>query len=164
MRTDVQEKLLQVVNQASLLPADSIPSPSFSSPILLFSPASPPLHLHLLHLPIFIPLPLPQVTGCSKSRADAGSNTWEIMGARRGKEDRGCFIIVVEIKLNQLRDAVQNFRIRETLTLLASADSITEITPLINFSALFFVHFLAPLRLILRLMPMEGLRAIARTN
>ena len=26
----------------------------------LFSPASPPLHLHLLHLPILIPLPLPK--------------------------------------------------------------------------------------------------------
>ena len=37
-------------------------SPIFLLPYHLFSPASPPLHLHLhpLHLPILIPLPFPR--------------------------------------------------------------------------------------------------------
>ena len=61
MKTDDYERVFKFVNQVSVSSADSIPPPSSSSPILLFSPASPPLHLHLLHLPILLPLPLPQV-------------------------------------------------------------------------------------------------------
>ena len=43
--------------------------------------------------------------------------------------ERGeCFIIVVEIKLNLLREAIQKCPIRETLTLWTCADLRTEIT------------------------------------
>ena len=74
-----RRQVLQFVNQVSLPYVDSIPPPSSYSPILPFSPASPPFQLHLLHLPILIPLPLQEVTEilwdpCGWGKQDLGDD------------------------------------------------------------------------------------------
>ena len=67
-------------------------SPFSYSPILPFSPASPPRPLlpstSTFSTSLFsFPSPFPRWKKSYGSPADKGRNTWEMMGARRGKEE-----------------------------------------------------------------------------
>ena len=74
-----------------------------------------------------------------------------------------CQILTAFLPDNRLLEGRMGTDIRETLTLLACADRSTFCALLDTFSP-FFGFFLSPSKSVLRLVPMERLRAIARIS